>query len=333
MYRRRKSAVARQRLVTGLAGLLTLLCNVLALTLASASAATASLHGVWSLQIAERNMFVLRLECGSSCTGQLERPRGLKIEYSLFEVSDTSPRIDRVESSVRHSGGWRLTLVSQAGERRDFVVQPKGDAVILSLADEPEQGGLGPWRLEKRTMAELSADWEPNRAYVVGDRDAPDPEMAKLFSEDQAERMHASGVSGLELRDRARRAQTRALLESGRLVTGLDLERAAFVFQHGDNGNDFLLAHALAMAASAKGRPGAVWLAAASLDRYLRSRGEQQIFGTQFVPGENGMLRGAPCDGNVVPDALRPQLGLPPGAGSICRPDIPAATQAQRAER
>lgn len=84
-------------------------------------------------------------------------------------------------------------------------------------------------------------------------------------------------------RDHARRAQVTDLIASGRITTAQDFHDAAFIFQHGDKPEHYLLAHVLAVEAIAKGDADARWIAAATLDRYLQSIGQPQIFGTQFV--------------------------------------------------
>ena len=82
--------------------------------------------------------------------------------------------------------------------------------------------------------------------------------------------------------DVARRQRASQLLNQGVLQTGEDFHDAAFIFQHGDKADDYLLAHVLAMMAVSKGDPRGRWLAAATLDRYLQMIGQPQVFGTQF---------------------------------------------------
>jgi hypothetical protein len=82
--------------------------------------------------------------------------------------------------------------------------------------------------------------------------------------------------------DVARRQRASQLLNQGVLQTGEDFHDAAFIFQHGDKADDYLLAHVLAMMAVSKGDQRSRWLAAATLDRYLQMIGQPQIFGTQF---------------------------------------------------
>jgi hypothetical protein len=159
----------------------------------------------------------------------------------------------------------------------------------------------------------VATDWEPNRAYAAKDSDASSTDMTSIFDADQKARMTDNvdwkAVSSDEARKRDR---TRILLAAGALHTGEDYEHAAFVFQHGDSAADYLLAHTLAMVAVTKGEPTAIWIAAASLDRYLQKVGQRQIFGTQFLTDSKGAWTQEPYGRTLVSDALREQLGVPP---------------------
>ena len=114
------------------------------------------------------------------------------------------------------------------------------------------------------------------------------PEIRKLFLADQCDRGEAVGCSKSSAdldtiqNDATRRARLHVLLTEGRVITGDDLHDAAYIFQHGSEANDYLLAHVLAMAAVAKGDVRSKWIAAASLDRYLQAIQQPQIFGTQY---------------------------------------------------
>jgi xylose isomerase len=59
--------------------------------------------------------------------------------------------------------------------------------------------------------------------------------------------------SKIGLREETRRERVRALLDAGQLRSGWDFREASFIFQHGSQPDDFLMAHILAMAALAKG--------------------------------------------------------------------------------
>jgi len=111
--------------------------------------------------------------------------------------------------------------------------------------------------------------------------------------------------------DADRRAATRKLLSSGLLHTGRDYKEAAFVFQHGDSPADYLLAHTLAMIAVSKGDAMAIWIASATLDRYLQKIGQKQIFGAQFLSSSQTGWTQNPYDRDLISDELRQQLGVP----------------------
>ncbi len=112
-------------------------------------------------------------------------------------------------------------------------------------------------------------------------------EIASLFEQDQAARKRFHAFTEDELlamveSDRKRRQRAYDLYRAGSLRTGPDLYHAAMILQHGESPEDFLLAHELAIASLILGEERAKWLAAASEDRFLKSIGRNQRFGTQF---------------------------------------------------
>jgi hypothetical protein len=120
---------------------------------------------------------------------------------------------------------------------------------------------------------------------------ADNAELNQIFDADQKDRGAGKTLDWATIgpRDAARRKRVRELIDEGRLKTGKDYERAAFVFQHGEGSDDILLAHVLAVTAIGKGGMEARWIAAATLDRYLQRIGQPQVFGTQFsFTTENG---------------------------------------------
>jgi len=116
----------------------------------------------------------------------------------------------------------------------------------------------------------------------------------------------------IKQRDKQRQARVRKLLVSGALKTGQDYRDAAFIFQHGDQPDDYLLAHTLAMASIAKGDQEGRWMAAATLDRYLQSLKKPQIFGTQYSKqGTKAAYTQEPFNRDLITDALREVLCVP----------------------
>jgi hypothetical protein len=128
-----------------------------------------------------------------------------------------------------------------------------------------------------------------------------------------------------------RRAEAKNLLATGELKTAQDFHDAAFIFQHGDEANDYLLAHIVAIEAIVKGDSSSKWIAAATLDRYLQAIGQRQVFGTQYLSKSflyvvqhkndpdalnkpEAQQKGAtqdPYDRDLVPDALRGDFCVP----------------------
>lgn len=109
--------------------------------------------------------------------------------------------------------------------------------------------------------------------------------LRALFEADQADR--ESGPDGLdsatEQRDRERLEAVLRAVDAGEARTTDDLYHCAMVLQHGWLAEHQQLAHDLAVRAADGGHPGACWLAAAALDRWLMRNGRPQRFGTQYV--------------------------------------------------
>jgi hypothetical protein len=155
--------------------------------------------------------------------------------------------------------------------------------------------------------------WDKGRTYAVV-MDWPDnAEMARIFEADQAARQNHAAIdwSVVGKEDALRRVQTKALVDAGELRSGTDFYHAAFIFQHGSTPDDFLMAHTLAVIAAARGRPDATWIGSATLDRYLQSIGQKQIYGTQFQMPQGQPATQDPYDRSLVSDALREALGVP----------------------
>lgn len=166
----------------------------------------------------------------------------------------------------------------------------------------------------------IPTGWDRRRSYAIA---VPAPlansAMTAIFEADQADRAQGQEqfrkqAGAIEARDAARRAETRRLLDTGELKAGQDFRQAAFIFQHGTTSEDFLLAHTLATVGLAKGDAEAGWIAAASLDRYLRSIDQPVIFGTGFVEANGTLAVEEPFDRRILPETLRRELGVRPVA-------------------
>ena len=127
-----------------------------------------------------------------------------------------------------------------------------------------------------------------------------------MFSGRQVKTPDASDWQAIAERDRQRQSAIRALLAKGQVETGREYYFAALVFQHSSSAEDLTLAHVLAVTAVIQGNKSARWLAAATLDRYLQTEKQPQVFGTQFQrEGDNPRWTMAPYDRAAVPDRVR----------------------------
>lgn len=165
----------------------------------------------------------------------------------------------------------------------------------------------------------------------------------QLFLDDQAERnvrgFTPKYASDVRSRDAMRRAEARKLLAAGELKTAQDFHDAAFIFQHGSDPDDYLLAHILAVEAIVKGDAASKWIAAATMDRYLQAIGQEQVFGTQYLnkgylyvlqhkddpnaakspqAQERGWTQ-EPYDRTLVADALRGEFNVPDQAAQAAK--------------
>lgn len=64
----------------------------------------------------------------------------------------------------------------------------------------------------------------------------------------------------------------------------------------------------------ARGRRDAAWIAAATLDRYLQSIGQKQVYGTQYRTPHDGPTTQEPYDRALISDELRKIGGVGPQA-------------------
>lgn len=163
----------------------------------------------------------------------------------------------------------------------------------------------------------VATDWDVNETYMV-EREtiASSAAMKKVFEQDQKVRQSPATLTQedwkvIDKSDAERREETRKLLAAGQLHSGKDYDEAAFIFQHGDGPDDYLLAHTLAIIAVAKGDSGASWIASATLDRYLQSIGKPQIYGTQYATPTGKPVSQGSYNRELISDALRHELGVP----------------------
>lgn len=270
--------------------------------------------GQWIMKLGHRNFMVLNIQVAQGkVSGTLDRPLHYMLGVTNFgDITPASTVEIIVEATVSQGklGFLARNPSNKKEERFEMVVQSPTQAELRKLLEDQS---FGPWTFSKAPSgrhAAVAANWEPHHLYFLDESETSDPEMKKILEADQQDRsgdldnLDQDARQAWSKRDVERRAATRKLLAEGRLHTGEDYRNAAFIFQHGDKPEDYLLAHTLAMIAASRGDAIGVWIAAATLDRYLHSIEKPQIFGTQSGPQE-------PFDRELISDALRIQLNVP----------------------
>jgi hypothetical protein len=278
--------------------------------------------GTWAMRAEGRTAALLILRRDPSAPGgwaaDLVRPGHMTMTSSHKVQGMAGPGLPR-----------RLRLLRVDGGKFEFAyADPRpgedGDVELF----RPIGSGFAEWSLKDvaimspillaraRPGETIAGDFDPQRDYALDEPWPSNPAMTRLYDEDQAARQDAAHIDWKIVgpQDAVRREATRKLLESGALRSGDDFWNAAYLFQHGDKAEDYLLAHGLAIIAATKGRRDAAWIAAASLDRYLQQIGQKQIYGTQFATPRSGPVSQEPYDRAIISDAMRLASGVPPQA-------------------
>lgn len=290
--------------------------------LLAGAARAEELSGAWVWNVEGRNLMVIELTSDGEgrLAGTLKRPTALATSSggNGLTVSGVEGPIvtRRVETITRRDGAVHIAAFDpddpSGPTRREYLLSvAAGGAELRS----PVDNRLPPIPLIRpRPPLEVAADLDPQATYVTRPPvPASNAELAALFEADQAPRTNPDATvnwSVINEQDRARRARTRELLDGGQINSADDYWRAAFIFQHGDRPEDYLLAHSLAVVAVGLGRQDATWIAAATMDRYLQSTGQPQIYGTQFQIRDGETTQGD-FNRELLPDQVRRSSNVP----------------------
>ena len=245
-------------------------------------------------------------------TGEWQRPAHFDSDGDNFS-NLKGPVVRRIAKSARAvPNGVELIFDDPAPRSFPdvFVIQARNantaDVTYVAFGDEPSL-------LTRVSPGAVIGRWDTKRTYVRDKGWTTNAEMTAIFDADQADRKLGPAIDWkiVAPADQRRRARTQELLDSGALRSGDDFYHAAFVFQHGSEPADYLKAHALAVIAAARGKPSATWIAAATLDRYLQSIGQPQVYGTQFSTVGKKTSQGS-FDRDLLSDAIRRATRVPP---------------------
>jgi hypothetical protein len=297
---------------------LTLVLILLTLTSAGIAQSPRGPAGEWVFKLGSRALIVLTIspqaEKHGPVSGSLARARHFQTSdnWSFSEIHGGAVTAPIVKSVWRGD-----TLAITVRNPQDSSDE---DTFLFTMTDETharleyEGFPLPPLELVRASGIEsVATDWDRGRTYSADDGLPSNEQMKVIFDEDQRVRQPGASIDWVVVNksDAARREAVTKLLSQGALHTGEDFNRAAFVFQHGSTPNDYLLAHTLAMIAVSKGYDSALWIATATLDRYLQSIHQPQIYGTQFLTPQGKPTTQDPYDRALISDALRRRLGVP----------------------
>lgn len=273
--------------------------------------------GQYVLRLGTRNFIVLNLTfVNGQLTGTLSRPQSSTLGSSFSEIS-AAVVIEPVSGIKILNDRLHFTAskASDPTDKEDYdlkLLSPTQAA--LQITDDP----LDPWpllRVPPSPALSVATDWTPGKTYSFEDTEQSNPEMQRIVDADQKARNSADLAHmdwpSISKQDALRRTRTCGLLQSGALHSGKDFENASIIFQHGSTPDDYLLAHTLATLALARGDSGALWMACATLDRYLRAIKQPQVFGTQFNRTKTTPWTQEPYNRTLISDALRKQLDVP----------------------
>jgi hypothetical protein len=296
--------------------LLTLLLIVLSF---STQAATLEAYvGQYILPLGTRNLYVLDIgQDQGTLTGTFSRPHRSSRNSTFF--SNLSPDVltETIVSATLEEDHLHLVVANPSNlsdtESYNLTLLPSDHATLQIAIDHGPQWTLK--RVPTSPKLTVATDWEPHRTYFLDDTGQSNPEIERIYQEDQKPRLATQNMSKIDWKnvsqqDALHRQQVHDLLAQDALHTGRDFEAAALIFQHGDKPDDYLLAHTLAIIAVARGQSRAIWIATASFDRYLNATQQPQVFGTQYYNKPGTGWTQEPYNRALISDQLRAKLNV-----------------------
>lgn len=137
-------------------------------------------------------------------------------------------------------------------------------------------------------------------------------ELTEIYRQDQADRQTDNiDWSVVSKRDSLREVRIYQLLDSNKVRTSKDYQNAAMIFQHGRDSTAYGMAVTLMRKSIELDSTANKWLLAAAIDRYLLSKDEPQIYGTQFQKfGMDELWQLGKMDTTKISDAERIEYGV-----------------------
>lgn len=288
----------------------------IAVLLATAPARAPDMAGIWDLKIGDTTIFRLQVVATpAGTTASLARPKHFETDGESFSHLVGPPSRRQAQTVRSIDGDLEVGFDDPAPNSTPDIFRLH--RIDVDHVDVTYAGtGFDAFNFVRATLPVAAlGGWDAGRTYIRTITRLTNIEMTAIFDADQVDRSAQSiNWTVVGPADNQRRKRTETLLDNGALQSGDDFYHAAFVFQHGDAPNDFLKAHLLAMIATARGKTAAVWIAAATLDRYLQASGQPQVLGTQFKTPKDAPITQEPYNRRLVSDAMRKALHVPPVA-------------------
>ncbi|MGH1386351.1 tetratricopeptide repeat protein [Kordia sp.] len=152
---------------------------------------------------------------------------------------------------------------------------------------------------------------EPSKEEQKAVISVDNKELKEIYKQDQADRKTAEiDWKVVSKNDSLRRVRIHELLGAKKVNTSLDYHNAAMVFQHGRDSLDYGMAVKLMRTSVELDSTADKWLLAAATDRYLLSKNEPQIYGTQYERQQGEPWKLSKIDTTKITDAQRLEYGV-----------------------
>jgi hypothetical protein len=274
----------------------------------------ASIEGDWILVADSTKIMKFKVEKNGDRNFEVEwsRPEKFNVsKHSFYNVegpSVTTKAVSKVEFDNKVAVIFEDPITKKASV--NFVLQLRdGTYADLKVLGSPSED----FKLQRDCSAAAFGNWDKNLRYNRTVYYQSNEELKNLFIEDQNDRKAKNlTAEQIRLNDEKRSGRLREMIDGGMIQSGRDFYYAAFLLQHGKFPADYLKAHSFAVMSLARNEPDAAWIAAASLDRYLMSIGQPQIYGTQTMAANDGGVTMEPYDRAVISDQLRAASNVPP---------------------
>jgi hypothetical protein len=204
--------------------ILCMFCMVVAnTTWAQQGSSPSDYVGNWAMMLGRRNFIVLQLKIENGhLTGTVSRPKHFRLTNGTnFSDISSSTGTSTITRSSIEAGHLRVVVQNpwnKADEDEYEIALTVENQASLRFAGLP----IDPWRISRvQGSCELgvATDWDVNQTYSVEEESgAPNPEMAKIFEEDQNVRLPSKTLTKedwgvIDKSDAERRDATQRILE------------------------------------------------------------------------------------------------------------------------